>query len=219
MGLCSQRYRIWAASTSISCSLKRLCLALGTSLRLFSGVMSPRRWPRVRWSAALVVLTSAAGLLASCAPRTFTNPRATPSTRLPPVLLVNPSALSSPIPEDAETTALQYFEGRYGSVTEIYATGSGTLSDWRTAEPGNTSGLETEPDGMSVYSLFVRGTFEAVGPPAAPGEKGSVSNWDEGRVTFDSDGRVLHVRLWVAADRDYAPFSSGSPAFDPAFDG
>ncbi len=94
------------------------------------------------------------------------------------------------------------------------------MQEWRRAEPGNTSGIGTQPgeDTSNVHAVFVKGDFTIVGPPSdvSPGSS-MMSSYDEGRIVFDDTGEVLGVSLWSAADA-VPPKSTGDPAFGPAFD-
>jgi hypothetical protein len=107
----------------------------------------------------------------------------------------------------------------YGDVADVYASGASTLGSWMATEPNNTSGLgggSTSDETMPLYAAFVQGDFTVSGPI---GPKGPIeASYDEGRIVFDANGKILNIRMWSSKTHPNAPFSNGEPAFDSAFD-
>ena len=141
-------------------------------------------------------------LLTGCGTRTAAFPRSTGSA-----------------PRSAQDVALADFLSHFqGEVSEVYASATTTLADWRKVEPGNTSGISGEPgeEDKTLFVVFLKGPFTRLDPGNLMGSESPVA-YDEARLIFDDAGTLLNTRVWVSAGHG-PPFSTGDPAVDAAFD-
>lgn len=155
---------------------------------------------RMRVGAGLLLLGT---LLAACATKT-----------------VNVSRSTETAPHTAQDVALAHFGARFdGDVSEVYASATVTLADWRKAEPNNTSGIaESDEEGEALHVVFIRGQFTpALGLAPAGSNPESPTVYDAARLIFDDEGNLLGAEVWNAPDRG-PPFSTGDPPIDGAFE-
>lgn len=102
---------------------------------------------------------------------------------------------------EAETIAIQGFEGEYGKVSTIYGEDTSTLGAWAEAEPNNTSGLDTsDPNSDSmVVALFITGDFTVTGPYSFKLGGPVIREFSAGRIVFDDAGKLRNIQLWSEA--------------------